>query len=225
MTVVGTVARALATSVSITGCSTGAPTAGAPGPGLRGRGVLTSGHDRYGPLDLLGQDITLTVTGSTISTGRGSCSNYTATIYGSQRSLWVMTAAPRRFVRATPLSLTQVVDKTWQLKTGGNLSLHGTSTFASETGGYLRFESKTSMSGVTRCVYFTADYTQVADELVASNVLAIDSLGCDRSTDQAAKEFARVFDGGFTFALGSNSLALTSSRARLTLGFNELGAP
>jgi heat shock protein HslJ len=267
MAVVGSLACALAASVSIAGCAAAPATAGAPDPGLRGQWVLTSGHDGYGAMDLLGQDITLTVTGSTISTGRGSCSNYTATIYGSQRSLWVTTAAPRsfgcataeqtvlqlqyladlkavqhsavtatdleltgpdvdlRYTRATPLSLTALVDKTWQLKTGSNISLHGPFKIAPETGGYIRFESTTSLSGVTKCVYFTADYRQVADELVASNVLAIDSIGCDRSTDQAAKDFARVFDGGFSFSLDRNSLDLTSSRAGLKLGFNELGTP
>ena len=261
--VIGSLACALA--VSISGCAVAPATSGAPDPGLRGQWVLTSGHDGYGALDLLGQDITLTVTGSTISSGRGSCSNYTATIYGSQRSLWVTTAAPRSFgcataeqtvlqlqyladlkavqhsavtaaglelsgpgvdlkyERAIPLSLTALVDKTWQLKTGSNISLHGPSKIAPETGGYIRFESKTSLSGVTKCVYFTADYRQIADELVASNVLAIDSIGCDRSSDQAAKDFTRVFDGGFSFTLERNSLALTSSRAGLQLGFNELG--
>src|SRR5471030_859542 len=97
MAVVGSLACALAASVTISGCAAGAPTAGAPDPGLRGQWVLTSGHDGYGAMDLLGQDITLIVTGSTISTGQGSCSNYTATIYGSQRSLWVTTTAPRSF--------------------------------------------------------------------------------------------------------------------------------
>ncbi|MDQ1550700.1 MAG: hypothetical protein QOD50_122 [Actinomycetota bacterium] len=265
--VVGPLTCALVLSVSVAGCTAAPATAGAPDPGLRGQWVLESGHDGYGVMDLLGQDITLTVTGSTISTGRGSCSNYTATIYGSERSLWVTPAAPRsfgcataeqtvlqlqyladlkavqhsavtaaglqlsgpdvvlQFTRATPLSLTQLVDKTWQLKTGSNLSLHGPSKFAAETGGYIRFESKTSLSGVTKCVYFTADYRQVANELVASNVLAIDSIGCDRSTDQAAKDFTRVFDGGFRFSLDRTSLALTSSRAGLQLGFNELGTP
>jgi heat shock protein HslJ len=267
MVVVGSLACALAVSVSVSGCTAGAPTAGAPDPGLRGQWVLTNGHDGYGDMDLLGQDITLTVTGSTISSGRGSCSNYTATIYGSERSLWVTTTAPRsfacataeqtvlqlqyladlkavqrsavtatglelsgpdvdlRYVRATPLSLTALVDKTWQLKTGANISLHGPFELAPETGGYIRFESKSSLSGVTKCVYFTATYRQVADELVASNVLAIDSIGCDRSNDQAAKDFTRVFDGGFSFSLGHNSLNLTSTRAGLRLGFNELGTP
>ena len=265
MAVVGGLACALAVSLSVSGCAAETPTAGAPDPGLRGQWVLTSGHDGYGAMDLLGQDITLTVTGSTISNGRGSCSNYTATIYGSERSLWVTTTAPRsfacataeqtvlqlqyladlkavqhstvtgtglqltgpdvvlRFTRAARLSLTQLIDKTWQLKTGMNLSLHGPAKFAAETGGYIRFESNTSLSGVTKCVYFTADYRQVANELVASNVLAIDSIGCDRSNDQAAKDFTRVFDGGFSFSLDRNSLNLTSSRAGLRLGFNELG--
>jgi heat shock protein HslJ len=252
-------------ALALSGCSAERPTAGAPDPGLRGQWVLTGGHDGYGTIDLLDQDITLTVNGSSVATGRGSCSDYTATIYGSERSMWVTTTAPHsfncntaeqtvlqlqyladladvqqssvttagleltgpgvdlHFVRALPVSLTQLVDKTWQLKSGGNLSLHGSSTFAAETGGYIRFETKTSLSGVTRCVYFTANYRQVAGELVASHVLAIENIGCDRSSDQAANDFSRVFDGGFTFALGQDSLDLRSTRAGLTLGFNELG--
>ena len=264
--VVGSVACALSVSMTITGCAAGKPSAGAPDPGLRGQWVLTSGHDGYRAMDLLGQDITLTMSGGTTSTGRGSCSDHTATIYGSQRSLWVTTTAPHsyscaaaeqsvlqlqyladlksvtrssvtatgleltgpeadlRFVRASRLSLTELVNKTWQLRNGADLGLHGDFTFAQETGGYIRFESTTSLSGVTKCVYLVADYTQIADELIASNVLAIDSFGCDRSTDQAAKDFIRLFDAGFTFALDSQSLNLTSTRAGLMLGFDELGA-
>jgi heat shock protein HslJ len=265
--VLGALACALSATLALSGCSTGAPTAGAPDPGLRGAWVLTDGHDGYGTMKLLGQDITLTVTGSAVSTGRGSCSDYTATIYGSERSLWVTTAAPHsfscetaeqtvlqlqyladlaavqhsavtpagleltgpqvdlRYTRATPLSLTSLVDRTWQLSSGGSLSLTGRDLLAPESGGYIRFETTTSLSGVTKCVYFTANYRQVADELVASHVLAIENIGCDRSSDQAARDFTRVFDGGFTFALGTDSLALVSSRAGLTLGFNELGTP
>jgi heat shock protein HslJ len=264
---IGALVCVLVIPLALSGCSAERPTAGSPDPALRGQWVLTAGHDGYGTMDLLGQDITLTVTGKSVSTGRGSCSNYTATIYGSQRALWVTTnytrsyscatadqsvlqlqylddlAAVERstvtpagleltgrdvdlfFVRAAPLSLTNLVDRTWQLRTDANISLHGPFSFKPETGGYIRFETKTSLSGVTKCVYFTANYRQVADELVASHVLAIENIGCDRSQDQAASDFTRVFDGGFTFALTSNSLALKSSRAGLTLGFDELGTP
>jgi heat shock protein HslJ len=258
-------ACAVAIPMALSACSAERPTAGAPDPALRGQWVLTSGHDGYGTMNLLGQDITLTVTGNSVSTGRGSCSDYTATIYGPERELWVTTAYTRsyscatadqsvlqlqylddlgavqrsaitangleltgrdvdlKYSRANPLPLSPLIGRTWQLQTGANLSLHGPYSLTNETGGYVRFETGTSLSGVTKCVYFTANYRQVADELVASHVLAINSLGCDRSDDQAAKDFTRMFDGGFTFALGSNSLVLISPRAGIQLGFNEAG--
>ena len=266
-TVLAVVACSALLGAVLSGCSAERPTAGAPDPALRGAWVLVSGRDGYGAMNLLGQDITLTVTASAVSSGRGSCSDYSATIYGAQRSLWVKATYTRsfscasadqsvlqlqylddldavqhatlttdglelsgrdvdlRFSRANPLSLTQLVDKTWQLQTEANLNLHGQSLVAQETGGYVRFESGSSLSGVTRCAYFTANYRQVADELVPSHVLAINNLGCDRSTDQAANDFVRMLDGGFTFALGSNSLVLISPRAGLQLGFNEPGTP
>jgi heat shock protein HslJ len=265
--IIGALACVLAIPAALSACSTERPTAGAPDPALRGQWVLTAGHDGYGTMNLLGQDITLTVTGNAVSTGRGSCSNYTATIYGSPRALWVTTnythsyscatadqsvlqlqyladlAAVQhseitpngleltgrdvdlKFSRANPLSLTQLIGKTWQLQNGATLTLHAPYSMSHETGGYVRFETASSLSGVTKCVYFTADYRQVADELVTSHVLAINSLGCDRSADQAAKDFSRMFDGGFTFGIGSNSLVLISPRAGLQLGFNELGTP
>jgi heat shock protein HslJ len=260
-------ACAVAIPIALSACTTERPTAGAPDPALRGQWVLTAGHDVFGTMNLLGQDITLSVTSKAASAGRGSCSNHTATIYGPQRELWVTPSYTRNYscatadqavlqleylndlaavqrstltpggleltgrdvdlfyVRAAPLSLTNLVDRTWQLTTGAKISLHGPFSFTPETGGYIRFETKTSLSGVTKCVYFTANYRQVADELVASHVLAIENIGCDRSADQAAHDFTRVFDGGFTFALTNNSLALTSSRAGITLGFDELGTP
>jgi hypothetical protein len=253
--------------LALSGCSAEIPTAGAPDPALRGQWVLTAGHDGYGAMNLLGQDITLTVNGDAVSSGRGSCSDYRATIYGSQRALWVTTTYTRsyscatadqsvlqlqyladlsavqhsaitpngleltgrdvdlQFSRANPLSLTQLVGKTWQLQSSADIDLHGRSLLSQETGGYIRFETNSSLSGVTKCVYFTADYRQVADELVASHILAINNLGCDRSADKPAKDFTRMFDGGFTFGLGSNSLVLISPRAGLQLGFNELGTP
>jgi hypothetical protein len=258
---------ALIVPVTVSGCSTEKPTAGAPDPGLRGAWVLIGGHDGYGAMNLLHQDITLTVSGSTRATGRGSCSNYTATIYGTEKSLWVTASTPPnfscasadqsvlqleyltdlagvqhsfatadglelagprvdlRFARATHLSLTQLVDTTWELRTGDTINLHGPFTSSTESGGYIRFESKTSLSVVTKCVSFTGNYRQDADDLVTSHVLAIDTVGCDRSTDPAASDFARVLNGGFRFSVAGYSLNLTSSRAGLTLGFNELGTP
>jgi heat shock protein HslJ len=264
---IGVLVCAIVIPLALSGCSAERPTAGSPDPALRGQWVLTAAHDDYGNVDLLGQDITLTVSEKPVSTGRGSCSNYTATIYGSLRDLWVTTNYTRsyscatadqsvlqlqyladlsavqrsaitpngleltgrnvdlQYSRANALSRTQLMSKTWQLQTNATLNLHGPFTMSHETGGYIRFETKSTLYGVTKCVSFTANYRQIADELVASHVLAIDNIGCDQSDDQAAKDFSRMFDGGFTFALGSNSLVLISPRAGLQLGFNELGTP
>jgi heat shock protein HslJ len=265
--ILGVVVCALAVSATVSGCTAHRPTAGASDPDLRGSWVLTGGQDGYGAMNLLNQDITLTVSDSSVSTGRGSCSDYTATIYGSERSLWVTTTAPQSFscatadqsvlqleylndlaavqhsaitargleligthvtlsfVRATELSLRALVGRTWELTMDGTINLHGPLASSAQSGGYIRFESETSLSAVTRCVRFTANYRQDGDDLVTGRVMATNSLGCDRAGDKAATDFARIFDGGFRFGLAGNSLHLTSSRAGITLGFSELGTP
>ena len=88
-------------ALGLGGCATVPATDGAPDPGLRGQWVLAGGSDTFGTLDLLGQDITLTVSTKAVSTGRSSCSNYTATIYGSPRQLWITATAPTSYTCAT----------------------------------------------------------------------------------------------------------------------------
>ena len=72
-TAVGSVACALTAPLAMCECAPRAPEVGAPDPGLRGHWVPISASD-----------------GSS-SSGRGNCSDYTATIYGSERSLWMKT--------------------------------------------------------------------------------------------------------------------------------------
>jgi heat shock protein HslJ len=93
---------AIGMAIALGGCvDSSRPTAGAPDPGLRGEWVLASGSDSFGPMKLLGQDITLSISAASAATGRSSCSNYTVTIYGPQRDLWITTSAPHSYACAT----------------------------------------------------------------------------------------------------------------------------
>jgi hypothetical protein len=98
---IGATVCAVAMTLTLGGCSVAKPTAGSPDPGLRGQWVLASGDDTFGPMNLLGQDITLSITAAAAATGRSSCSDYSVTIYGPQRSLWVTTSAPHSYACAT----------------------------------------------------------------------------------------------------------------------------
>jgi hypothetical protein len=256
-----------ACALALGGCAIAPATDGAPDPGLRGQWVLAGGTDTFGTLNLLGQHITLTVSKSSVSTGRSSCSNYTATIYGSPRQLWITPTAPAtytcatadqnvlqleylgdlqrvrqsvvtpgsliltaqgvelRFVRATPLRVNDLLNKTWRLATSATINLHSPFAFSPETGGSLQFLEPDVIEARTQCLSLSADYRQVGDELVTNDVRLFASLPCDGTGTQAAADFTRVFENGFTFALTRNSLALTSSRAGVALGFDEVGAP
>jgi heat shock protein HslJ len=262
-------------AVAVSGCaaSSPSPSLGASDPALRGQWVLAGGTDTFGTIDLLSQDISLSITGTPMATGRGSCSDYSATIYGSQQALTITTQAPLsyqcatadqnvlqleylmdlgqvrrsaistsglelsaegvdlRFTRAVPLRLTQLEQKTWVLETAATISLHSSFEFEPETGATIRFDSATKLSGTTKCASFTGTYRQVANQLVASNLRYSAQLSCNdsadsgNSSDPAATDVEHVLDGGFTFALTQNSLALSSARAGLALGFSQQGAP
>jgi hypothetical protein len=260
------VAAAVACALAIGGCSVTPTTDGSPDPALRGQWVLAAGSDTFGAIDLLGQDITLAITGNAISTGRNTCSDYTATIYGAERDLWVTTTAPAtyncataeqsvlqleylldlqrvrrssvtsaglelsaqgvdlRFVRAEPLNVEQLTNKTWKLATRATITLHSPQAFARETGGSIQFVSPDVIEARTICESMSANYRQVGDELVASDIRFFGSFPCDGSGSRAQAEFTQVFQNGFTFALTRNSLVLTSNRAGLALGFDEVGA-
>jgi hypothetical protein len=257
----------VACALVLGGCSVVPTTDGAPDPALRGQWILAGGTDTFGPIDLLGQNISLSITDSAISTGRNSCSDYTATIYGSQRNLWVTTTAPQsytcatadqnvlqleylldlqrvrrstitkselelsaegvelQFRRATPLRVQQLVDRTWQLATSATITLHSPPAFARDAGGSIQFVSPDLIEARTTCESITATYRQVGAELVAGDIRLIGSFPCNAAGERAEAEFTRVFENGFTFAVRHNTLALTSARAGIALGFDEVGAP
>jgi heat shock protein HslJ len=68
---------------------------GGPDPGLRGQWELQSATDDGGAIPLANQLITLTIDGDTTTTGRSTCSDYTAHVYGTVSTLWVTATLPR----------------------------------------------------------------------------------------------------------------------------------
>lgn len=77
----------------LAGCA--APKAtGGPEPDLRGQWQLISAHDAGGDFELANQLISLTIEGEN-STGRSTCSNYTARVLGTMANLWITPMLPR----------------------------------------------------------------------------------------------------------------------------------
>ena len=68
---------------------------GGPDPGLRGQWELQSATDEAGTIPLANQLITLTIDGDNTTTGRSTCSDYTARVYGDVSTLWVTATLPR----------------------------------------------------------------------------------------------------------------------------------
>jgi heat shock protein HslJ len=68
---------------------------GGPDPGLRGQWELLSAKDAGGTIPLANQLITLTIDGDTTTTGRSTCSDYRAHVYGTVSSIWVTATLPR----------------------------------------------------------------------------------------------------------------------------------
>jgi heat shock protein HslJ len=68
---------------------------GGADPGLRGQWELQSATDAGGTIPLANQLITLTIGGDNTTTGRSTCSNYRAHVYGSLASLWVTATLPK----------------------------------------------------------------------------------------------------------------------------------
>ena len=67
---------------------------GGPDPTLRGQWQLKSASDSFGPIALANQLISLTIDGDSTTSGRSSCSDYTAHIYGTVSTLWVTATVP-----------------------------------------------------------------------------------------------------------------------------------
>ncbi len=77
----------------LTSCST-PQGGGGSDPGLRGQWQLESASDSFGPIALANQLISLTIDGDATTSGRSSCSDYTAHVYGTVTSMWVTTTVP-----------------------------------------------------------------------------------------------------------------------------------
>jgi len=67
---------------------------GGPDPGLRGQWQLQEATDEGGTIPLANQLITLTIDGDTTTTGRSTCSDYIAHVYGNVSTLWVTATLP-----------------------------------------------------------------------------------------------------------------------------------
>ena len=88
------VAGAAAILLSLTACA--APRdQGGPDPALRGQWELQSATDGGGEIPLANQLITLTIDGDNSTTGRSTCSDYTAHVYGDVSSLWITATQSR----------------------------------------------------------------------------------------------------------------------------------
>jgi heat shock protein HslJ len=89
------IAGACAALLLLTSCA--APKdEGGPDPGLRGQWELQSAKDEGGTIPLANQLISLTIDGDNTTTGRSTCSNYTAHVYGNVSTLWVTATLPAK---------------------------------------------------------------------------------------------------------------------------------
>ena len=68
---------------------------GGADPGLRGQWELLSATDAGGRIPLANQLISLTIDGDNTTTGRSTCSDYRAHVYGTVGTLWVTATLPR----------------------------------------------------------------------------------------------------------------------------------
>jgi len=82
-----------ALSLALAGCASPVDHGG-PDPSIRGQWELLSGKDSEGAIPLANQRISLTIAGDTDTTGRSTCSDYTARIYGTDSRLWVTATLP-----------------------------------------------------------------------------------------------------------------------------------
>ena len=68
---------------------------GGPDPGIRGQWELLSAKDAGGTIPLANQLISLTIDGDNTTSGRSTCSDYRAHVYGTVSTLWVTATLPR----------------------------------------------------------------------------------------------------------------------------------
>jgi heat shock protein HslJ len=82
-------------TLALASCATANAKGGGPDPGLRGEWQLQNGTDADGTIPLGNQLISLTIDGDDTTTGRSTCSNYTAHVYGTVSTLWVTATLPK----------------------------------------------------------------------------------------------------------------------------------
>jgi heat shock protein HslJ len=87
-------AGAAAILLTLTSCATPRDEGG-PDPALRGQWELQSATDGGGTIPLANQLITLTIDGDRSTTGRATCSDYVAHVYGDVSSLWITASQSR----------------------------------------------------------------------------------------------------------------------------------
>jgi heat shock protein HslJ len=80
--------------LAVSGC-VNPPDEGGPDPALRGQWELQDATDAQGTIPLANQLITLTIDGDNSTTGRSTCSDYRAHVYGSRATLWVTATLPK----------------------------------------------------------------------------------------------------------------------------------
>jgi heat shock protein HslJ len=68
---------------------------GGPDPTLRGQWELQTATDAAGPIPLANQLVTLTIDGDTTTTGRSTCGDYRARVYGDVEALSITATLPR----------------------------------------------------------------------------------------------------------------------------------
>ena len=84
----------VAAALLLAGCAP-ATDAGGPDPRLRGQWELQSAKDATGTLPLKNQRITLTIGGDRTTTGRSTCSDYTARVFGTASRMWITARLPK----------------------------------------------------------------------------------------------------------------------------------
>jgi heat shock protein HslJ len=87
------VAAAFSIVLSLTSCATPRDQGG-PDPELRGQWELQSATDSGGTIPLANQLISLTIDRDNTTSGRSTCSDYTAHVYGTVSALWITARLP-----------------------------------------------------------------------------------------------------------------------------------
>lgn len=236
---------------------------GGPDPSLRGQWELSSATDALGAIPLANQRISLTIDGDNSTSGRSTCSDYSAHVYGTVTDVWItasltgvshcaaaiQSTIDRRYiddlgrvrtahltggvldllapgidlhyVRALAVPLDLVVDRTWRLSGSGAYTYNALTnpTIVSTDGATVRFGKDGTVTGITGCRSFTAEYAQNAGEIVLSHLVEHAGGRCDAAAAAADRQLLAVLRAGFTYTSELGALEVESPRAELALTF------